>query len=138
LEALVFAFSKKFEAKMSAAQYLAIAQIAAAVVMWFCQGIYLRQTSQLDHLTIKGIAATGFVSIVACVLCYAVIYWLLNHIDGHRRALFDGFHTLSATFFGYILFEEPIRALMFVGGMLILAGLVTGNLPRPDSTDAAI
>jgi drug/metabolite transporter (DMT)-like permease len=129
-EALVFVYSKKFKRKMDAPQYLAIAQIATAGFMWILQGTTFHQLSQLANLTSKGLGGIIFVSIVACVLCYAVLYWLLNHFDGHKLALFDGLHTLSAVFFGYLFFQEEIRWMMIVGGFLILLALVSGNLPQ--------
>ena len=130
LEALVFVFSKKFKSSMSAAQYLAIAQIATALLMWILQLTSFHQLESVHNLTMTGISAMIFVSVVACVLCYAVLYWLLNHIDGHRLALFDGFHTLSATIFGILLFNEKTGPLMLIGGILILFGLIAGNLPE--------
>ncbi len=130
LEAFVFVFSKKFKAAMSSAQYLAIAQLATALLMWTLQLIYFHQTPEVKNLTVRGTLAAIFVSVVACVLCYAILYWLLNHIDGHRLALFDGFHTLSATLFGYILFKETLGPVMLLGGALILLGLVLGNFPK--------
>jgi drug/metabolite transporter (DMT)-like permease len=130
LEAFVFVFSKKFKDQMTTTQYLATAQVAAAILMWIFQLTVFRQTSDLAHLTARGLIAATFVSIVACVLCYAVLYWLLNYIDGHRLALFDGFHTLSAVTFGYFFFQEKLTPLMIIGGTLILFGLVAGNLPK--------
>jgi drug/metabolite transporter (DMT)-like permease len=114
---------------MSASQYLAVAQIAAAALMWVLQGLIFHQTDQLFQLSLKGFAAAAFVSIIACVLCYVVLYWLLTHIEGHKLGLFDGFHTLSATLFGYLFFQEPVKPVMLLGGALILTGLVLGNLP---------
>ena len=81
----------------------------------------------IDHLTNQGLAAALFVSFVACVLCYAVLYWLLERIEGHRLALFDGIHALSASLFGFFLFQETITPLMIVGGGLIFCGLAIGN-----------
>lgn len=129
LEALVFLSSRRYKLRMSAAQYLAVAQISAAGLMWLLQGLVFHQTASLSNLSLKGLLAALFVSVVACVFCYAVLYWLLNYIDGHRLALFDGFHALSATLFGYFLFQENLTALMILGGIFILAGLVAGNLP---------
>ncbi len=121
LEAIVFVFSKKFKSRVSAIQYLAIAQISAAFLMWIMQGAVYHQTPELSQLTSRGIVSALFVSIVACVLCYSILYWLLNYVDGHRLALFDGFHALSATFFGFLFFNEPLRPLMLFGGVLILS-----------------
>lgn len=130
LEALVFVYSKKARARMSAIQYLAIAQIATAVFMWIAQLAYFKQFDGFQRLTATGFAAAIFVSVVACVLCYLVLYWLLSSIDGHRLALFDGFHTLSATVFGVLVFHEPLRPLMALGGLLVLLGLIVGNWPE--------
>jgi drug/metabolite transporter (DMT)-like permease len=130
LEALVFVFSKRFKTEMPSTQYLAISQISAALVMWLSQGIAFHQTQHLIDLTGRGFLAAIFVSVVACVLCYATLYWLLNYIDGHKLALFDGFHTLSATFFGYLLFDEVLTPMMITGGSLILVSLIIGNLSK--------
>ena len=129
LEAIIFIFSKKFKTKVSSAQYLAIAQLSSATLMWLLQATTFQQTQSLQNLSINGIAAALFVSIVACVLCYLVLYWLLNFIDGHRLALFEGLHAVSATAFGIIFFSEPLMPLMIAGGALILTGLTLGNLP---------
>jgi drug/metabolite transporter (DMT)-like permease len=130
LEAFVFVFSKKFKSEMSAVQYLTIAQLSTAIFMWILQFTSFRQVASLHQLTTKGLLSAAFVSVVAYVLCYAVLYWLLNYIDGHRLALFDGFHTLSATIFGFFIFREELKPLMLVGGFLILSGLLVGNLPK--------
>jgi drug/metabolite transporter (DMT)-like permease len=135
LEGIVFVFSNRFKERVHLPQYLALSQLSAAGFMWALQGAAFRQTDSLSNLSMKGFSAALFVSVVACVLCYAILYWLLNHIDGHRLALFDGLHTLSATLFGYLLFLEPVRPLMLVGGGLILAGMVFGNAV-PQSRDA--
>ncbi len=130
LEAIVFVFSKRFKSKMNIAQYLAISQIAAALFMWLLQAAYFQQSDQIHNLSLKGFVAAAFVSVVACVLCYAVLYWLLNYVDGHKLALFDVFHTLSAVLFGSLFFAEELRPLMIAGGALILLGLIIGNWPK--------
>ncbi len=135
LEAIVFVSSKRFKPKMSTFQYLAIAQGSTAIVLWFSQAAFFHQTSEIQNLRWHGILAASFVSIVACVFCYAVLYWLLNHIDGHRLALFEGLHALSSTAFGYLIFREPLRPLMLIGGLFILAGLVAGNWPKSTQID---
>jgi len=133
MEALVFTFSKRLKSSVGSFEYLAIAQIGAALVMWMLQFTVFHQTTALSNLTVRGLSAAIFVSVIACVCCYAILYWLLNYIDGHRLALFDGLHTLSAALFGWILFNEPLNRFMLIGGALLIAGLVIGNLPKKSS-----
>ncbi|OYZ22285.1 MAG: hypothetical protein B7Y39_07735 [Bdellovibrio sp. 28-41-41] len=130
MEAIVFVFSKRFKAKMPITQYLGIAQCAAAFTFWVLQASYFGQFEQVHQLTQRGLLAALFVAIVACVLCYAVLYWLLSYIDGHKLALFDGIHAVSASVFGYFLFQEPLTPLMLLGGVLIFSGLVVGTLKK--------
>ncbi len=129
LEALTFTFSKKLKSKVGIFEYLAIAQLSAAACMWTLQLTTFHQWEALGQLSLKGMMAALFVSVVACVFCYAVLYWLLKQVDGHQLALFEGLHTLSATFFGIVLFQESLNALMLVGGTLVLTALILGNLP---------
>ncbi len=129
-ESLVFVFSKRFKAKVDAPQYLTIAQLATAAVMWIAQGTIFHQITDVSKLSYQGFSALMFVSIVSCVLCFAVLYWLLNYIDGHRLALFDGMHTVSAIFFGYLIFHESLSPFMILGGVMILTAIVCGNLPK--------
>jgi drug/metabolite transporter (DMT)-like permease len=129
LEAVIFVFSKKLKSHFSSLEYMAISQLAAALFMIGVQVVWYRQWPELAHLSTRGWGAAVYVSVVACFLCYAVLYWLLRYMDGHRLALFDGLHTLSATAFGVLFFAEKLNGMMLLGGALLLVGLVLGNLP---------
>lgn len=130
LEAIIFVFSKRLKIHFSSSQYLTISQLSAAVFMWLLQFGFYSQFDEIWNLSGHGLVAAIFVSVVACVLCYSVLYWLLNYLDGHRLALFDGLHTISAALFGFLLFDERLNGLMILGGWLLLTGLVLGNLPK--------
>lgn len=135
LDATTFAFSKRFKPYFSSVQYLCIGQISAALFMWLLQAGSFHQVAELQLLTVAGWSAAVFVSVIACVFCYAVLYWLLNYIEGHRLAIFDAVHTISATAFGVFLFNETLNGLTLFGGGLILAGVVLGNkLPKSKRT----
>jgi drug/metabolite transporter (DMT)-like permease len=134
LEAVIFCYSKRLKEKFTPLQFMAISQAAAALFMWVLQLAWYGQAASLGHLSLRGWEAAVYVSVVACFLCYAVLYWLLRHLDGHRLALFDGLHTLSATAFGVLFFAERLNGAMLVGGALLLAGLVLGNLPEASAT----
>jgi probable blue pigment (indigoidine) exporter len=127
LEAIVFVYSKKYKVHFTSFQYLGISQLGAALFMWIMQIGVFQQTHAISNLSSTGWIAAIFVSVVACVLCYSILYWLLNYIDGHKLALFDGLHTISAALFGWLIFNESLNALMICGGAILLLGLVLGN-----------
>jgi drug/metabolite transporter (DMT)-like permease len=133
LEALVFVFSKRLKESHSRIGYLAIAQTSAALGMWAAQGVWFHQTDQLTNLDAHGWSAAIFVSVVACVLCFYVLHWLVLHVPGHKLSLFEGLHGLSATAFGMLLFGESWNAPMMAGGALILIALVLDCLPKRES-----
>ncbi len=128
LEAIIFVFSKKLKSHFTPIQYLAIAQLGAAIFMWLSQLIFYHQESTILDLSVKAWTAVLFVSVIACVLCYGILYWLLSHMDGHKLALFDGLHMVSAALFGFLIFIESINVTMVVGGLVLLTGLIFGNL----------
>lgn len=130
LEAIIFVYSRKFKAQFSSIQYLALSQVSAAILVWCMQIFYFHQLAEIHNLSSQAWIAAIFVSIVACVFCYLILYWLLNHLDGHRLALFDGLHTLSATLFGILFFNDHVTALMIAGGILLLTGLIIGNYQK--------
>lgn len=134
LEATVFVFSKHFKIKVSISQYLAISQLSAAILFWLLQGFVFQQHTSITNLSTRGLAAAMFVSIVACVLCYAVLYWLLGRIEGHRLALFDGIHAVSASVFGYFIFQETLSPFMLLGGAFIFSGLILGNIKKQNES----
>lgn len=75
MEAFVFVFSKKFKSRISAAQYLAMAQISAASVMWLLQLTSFHQVTKLHDLSIKGFGAALFCifSSLCSLLCRIVL-----------------------------------------------------------------
>ncbi len=134
-EGMVFVFSKRYASKLTAFEYLAIGQLMTAAFMWILQFTTFHQIDRITDLSPRGISAALFVSIVACVLCFSVLYWLLKHLDGHRLALFDGLHSLSGTLFGVFIFHERMNSWIASGGILLLTGLVLGNLPSSKKTE---
>ena len=127
MEALPFVYSKKLKQKIPLYEYLCIAQLSAAIFMWIGQLFIFQQFDQVYSAPAIAWACLVFVSIVACVLCYFVLYWLLNFIEGHKLALFDGLHTVFAALFGYLIFGEKVNVMMLLGGGLLLLGLYMAN-----------
>jgi len=119
-EALGFVFSRRYRALLPLEEYLGILQLSAGLVMLVTCLITAKDVSGVLTMPWKGWAALGFVCVVACGICYFLLYWLLNFIDGHRLAFFDAFHTISAAVLGVILFQESFNTKMIAGGALLL------------------
>lgn len=122
-EPLPFVFSKKFQFRQSLFGYLAILQLSAAFFLWIIQLFYFKQTASLSQATTIALSSLIFVSIVSCVICYAIWYWLLRHVDGHRLAIFDGIHALFSSILGALFFGEIANTSMVLGGLMLVAAL---------------
>lgn len=132
LEDLAFVYSKKWKKRYPLYEYLAILQLSAGVFMWGVSLVKVGPPTKILDMPLIGWAALSFVCIFSCAIAYFILYWLLNHLDGHKLAFFDCFHTIAAAFFGAVFFREPFNAEMLIGGILLLAALiVVTKKPRP-------
>lgn len=134
LEALGFVFSKRFKEKMPLAEYLGVAQMSAGIFMGFYSFSKGINPTLLLQMPARGLAALLFVCIVACCLCYFILYWLLNHVEGHRLAFFDCFHSVSAAIIGWLLFSEAFNAKMLAGGALLVGAVFVITISRSGGT----
>jgi drug/metabolite transporter (DMT)-like permease len=138
LEALPFVYSKKYEKRQSLISYMAILQLSAASFMWGTQALYFKQLSEFKNLNLMGLLSMLFVSVVACVICYALLYWLLKYIDGHRLAIFDGVHSIFAAFYGVLFFSEAFNLTMLFGASFLLIALYLANAPSNENISERI
>lgn len=127
LDGFMYVFSKKWKEDYSLGNYLLVTQGSAALFMWILQLFYFKHINQIFHLQMSGWFSLLYVSLVAGVCCFFVYYWVLRQIDGHKLSIFDGLHMLSSTFLGITLFGEVLNPPMFLGGFLVLFGLVLAN-----------
>jgi len=123
-EALGFVFSKRFKERMPLTEYIGILQAFAAMFMWITAASTSKLPLEITSMQVNGWLALIFVCLFSCCICYFVLYWLLNHIEGHKLAFFDCFHTLAAVVFGAVLFGEPFNAKMWLGGGLLLCAVM--------------
>ena len=123
-EALGFVFSKKYKERMPLTEYIALLQISAAIFMWSLSFATGRFPVNVLRMPTAGWVSLMFVCLISCCACYFLLYWLLNHIEGHKLAFFDCFHTIAAAVFGAALFGEPFNIKMLIGGGLLLSAVI--------------
>lgn len=134
-EALPFVYSKKFGGRQSLLSYMAILQMSASGFMWLGQLLYFKQYQQLASISTATIWAVLYMSIIICCVCYAILYWLLRHIDGHRLAMFDSLYVICGALEGVIFFNDPFNYTMVLGGALLLIALYLANMPAKPKLD---
>lgn len=135
LEALGLGISKRWRSRIPIMLYLGTAHLAASLFLGataYAMGVPL---SSLAAVTSVSWGAFVFVALVSCCLCYFLLYWLIERMDGHRLAFFDAFHSLSAALFGWIFFHETLTPLMAAGGALLLGAVGILNPPVLRRTD---
>lgn len=130
LEALGFVFSRRFKERMPLTEYLAVAQLSAGIFMWVVSISMGHSPDVIMEMPAEGLASLVFVCLISCCICYFLLYWLLNFIDGSKLAFFDCFHTFSAAVFGALLFAEPFNAKMLVGGVVLAAAVLVVSWPQ--------
>lgn len=124
-EAMGFVFSRKLRGQVPLEEYLGILQLSGGLFMW---GVCLalgRSPVGVTEMPPMAWAALAFVCCIACGVCYFLLYWLLNFVEGHRLAFFDCFHTLSAAVFSVLFFDDPYNWRMVAGGCLLLTSVWT-------------
>ena len=129
-EAVGFAFSKRTKDQMPLTVYMALVQLAGSLFMWGMVAVGTQGGfAKLLAMPQMGWLALAYVSLIACCACYFVLYWLLNHIEGHRLAFFDCFHTGMSALLGVVLFHDAVNNLMIGGGILLVASTSLIALP---------
>lgn len=133
-EAVGFVYSKKRGSHLPLAEYVAYLQLAAAGFLF----AVAPKPLVVPEMPALGWFSFGFVCLVACGVCVGVHYWLLKHLEGHRLAFFDGFHSISAAILGVILFKDPLNASMVIGGLLLFAAvfLISRVVNQPGDEEA--
>jgi drug/metabolite transporter (DMT)-like permease len=121
LESLAFVYSKRWRMHHPLLVYLAILQLSAGLTMW---PFAIARGPLALNQPVRVWAALLFVAVISCVICYAIYYWLLRRIEGHRLAIFDGLHSVFAAILGYWLFGESITPLAGLGGAFLIGAMV--------------
>lgn len=129
-EALGFVYSKKMKARYPLTEYLAYLQLSAGIFMWILCASTNNLPREILAMPLTAWSALGFVVIFSCGICYFLLYWLLNHIEGHKLAFFDCFHTLAAALFGVLFFGDSFNLKMLIGGILLLFAVILVTIQK--------
>lgn len=81
----------------------------------------------LRQLSITDIAGLGYLGVIGSALAYVWYYDGIKKVGATRAGVFIALNPLTAVIAGTLLLNEPLSGWVFVGGGLILLGIILTN-----------
>jgi len=94
-------------------------------------GAYAGMTRQTSiRLTSTAVSSLLFQTLIIAIASYLLWFWLLRHYLTSRLALLGLMTPLFGVLFAYLLLADRIELHFALGSLLVLAGVLTVNIPR--------
>ncbi|WP_432719947.1 DMT family transporter [Jeongeupia wiesaeckerbachi] len=88
--------------------------------------------SMLIGLRLPAIVSLAYLGIIGSALAYILYYDCIQKIGATRSGVFIALNPLTAVFLGTVILDESLTVPMFIGGGLVIVGIILCNLPaRP-------
>jgi len=78
----------------------------------------------------RSVGALLYLAVLGSAVTFTVYYWMLSHAPATRVALIAYTIPVVAVLVGALLFHEPVRPRLVVGGALVLAGVAVVSRAR--------
>lgn len=82
---------------------------------------------------LRSLGALLYLAIPGSAVTFTLYYWLLSHVPATRVALMAYTIPIVAVAVGALVFAEPVRVRLLLGGALVLAGVAIVNRARHPS-----
>lgn len=79
---------------------------------------------------LRSVGALVYLAVLGSAVTFTIYYWMLAHAPATRVALIAYTIPIVAVAVGAVLFDEPIRPLVILGGALVLTGVAIVNWSR--------
>ncbi|MEE8218928.1 MAG: EamA family transporter [Vicinamibacteria bacterium] len=79
---------------------------------------------------LRSVGALVYLAVLGSAVTFTIYYWMLAHAPATRVALIAYTIPIVAVAVGAMLFDEPIRPLVILGGALVLTGVAIVNWSR--------
>jgi len=83
----------------------------------------------------RSVGALLYLAVLGSAVTFTVYYWLLSHAPATRVALVAYTIPVVAVLVGALLFHEPVRPRLVLGGALVLAGVAVVSRSRGAARD---
>jgi drug/metabolite transporter (DMT)-like permease len=72
---------------------------------------------------VRSVGALLYLAVLGSAVTFTIYYWMLSHVSATRLALVAYTIPIVAVIVGAVLFAEPVRPKLLVGGALVLVGV---------------
>jgi drug/metabolite transporter (DMT)-like permease len=79
---------------------------------------------------LRSVGALLYLAVLGSAVTFTVYYWMLSHAPATRVSLIAYTIPVVAVAVGALLFQEPVRPRVVLGGLLVLAGVAIVNRRR--------
>jgi drug/metabolite transporter (DMT)-like permease len=130
--ALYTILSKPLAEKYGAIRVTAYS-LAAGGLMYAPFGLYQAWTFDYSQSTLGAWLSVIYMAIGTSVAAYILWIWVLKHISASRLAVFSNFQPIIATTVAFFMLGERPGVPFFVGGAIVLAGVLITEIGNEKS-----
>jgi drug/metabolite transporter (DMT)-like permease len=103
--------------------------ISIGSLMYFPFGLYRAIEFDYSQTNLAAWGSVVYMAIGLSTIVYVIWYWLLKYLDASRIAVWHNVQPVIATAVAYAFLAEPVTIPFVVGGLVVLAGVLTSELP---------
>jgi drug/metabolite transporter (DMT)-like permease len=96
------------------------------LVALFVLGLFV-EGAQPVTWTLPAVLSVLYLAVIGSVLAFVAYYWLLKRIEPVYLSLTSFINPIVALVLGSVVLKETLRASVFTGALLVLAGILVAN-----------
>jgi drug/metabolite transporter (DMT)-like permease len=128
VSALATVAVKRWGAGIHPLSLTAVPMLLTATIVGVLAFVFERQATVVFDL--RSVGALLYLAVLGSAVTFNVYYWMLAHAPATRVALIAYTIPIVAVVVGALLFQEPIRPRVVMGGVLVLFGVAIVNWRR--------
>ena len=104
--------------------------LASGSALYFPFGLYAACRVDYSATTVGAWASVVYMALGVSVGAYVLWYWVLKYMDASRIAVFHNLQPIIATVVAYFWLGEQLGLSFFVGGVIVLAGVMIAEVQK--------
>jgi drug/metabolite transporter (DMT)-like permease len=112
---------KRWGAGIHPLSLTAVPMLLTATIVGLLAFVFEREATLVFDA--RSVGALLYLAVAGSAVTFTVYYWMLAHVPATRVALIAYTIPIVAVAVGALLFDEPIRARVVMGGALVLVGV---------------